>query len=112
VVAGAIFLSSPHFVGDKHEAKRAIDRFLKCQHKGFGVTVASDGDVEVLMSLCKAFDCIALEVPVVSAYETKETSAHRGIFAKFRSKGLVCFPNRAYRLRSRCVRTYSSAGYR
>jgi hypothetical protein len=94
-------------LGDKHEAKRAIDRFLKCQHKGFGVTVASDDDVEVLVSLCKAFDCIALEVPVVSAYETKETPAHRGIFAKFRSKGLVCFVLTA---RLDIVRSYPSLG--
>jgi len=86
VVAGAIFLSSPHFVGDKAETKKTISL------------------------ICKSFERIALKVPVVSAYETKDTSTHRGIFAKFRSKSgrgqvvrYTSYPYLSYRDPTTCL---------
>jgi len=110
VVAGAIFLSSPHFVGDKAETKKTISLLLKCQHKAFGGAVSSDEDVQNLTDICKSFERIALKVPVVSAYETKDTSTHRGIFAKFRSKSgrgqvvrYTSYPYLSYRDPTTCL---------
>ena len=87
VVAGAIFLGAPHLVKEKQEAKRTIDLLLKCQRKGIGRSLSSDYDVEALMDVCKSFELLNLKVPVVSAYESKETSTQHNIFSKFRSKG-------------------------
>jgi len=87
VVAGAIFLGAPHFGMDKQEAKRTFDLLLRCQHKGIGRSLSSDNDVEALMDVCKTFELLNLKVPVVSAYESKETSTQHNLFSKFRSIG-------------------------
>ena len=93
MVAGAIFLGAPHFVGDRQEAKRTFDLLLKCQRKGIGRSLSSSNDVEALMDVCKSFELLDLKVPVISAYESKETSTQNNVFSKLRSKGrnqVVC----------------------
>lgn len=82
-MSGAIFLGSPHLVGDKKDAKRVIDLLLRCQHKGYDRRSASgDIDAESLLEICKGFERTNLAVPVVSIFEAKHTSTPRSVFSK------------------------------
>ena len=113
LVAGGIFLGAPHLVNDKLEAKKVLCLLLKCQRKGIGrnlkyrnklepsaitfwqlqqKTQLIDDDVDALMDVCKSFELLNLRVPVVSVYESKETSTH-DLVPKFRRDQVVC---RAY----------------
>jgi hypothetical protein len=83
----------PHFVQTKEEAKTTFDLLLKCQHKGIGRSLSSEYDIETLMEVCKTFELINLNVPIISAYESKETPTQHNLFSKFQSKGknhVVC----------------------
>ncbi|KAK3328632.1 hypothetical protein B0T19DRAFT_462261 [Cercophora scortea] len=87
VVAGAVFLGAPHLVKGRQEAKKTTDLLLKCQHGRIGRGLSSESDFDALVDLCKAFDRIAINVPVISAFESKETSTHHSLFSKLRGRG-------------------------
>ena len=87
MVAGAIFLGAPHFVGDQEEAQKTFDLLSKCQNKGTGRSLSSNHDVADLIAVCKSFELLNLNVPILSAYESKETLTQRNLFSKFKSKG-------------------------
>ncbi len=48
--------------------------------------MSRDDDTDALLEVCKSFERLTLKIPVVSVYETKETSTSRSIFSKLRSK--------------------------
>lgn len=86
MISGAIFLGVPHFTRTKEEAKATFDLLLRCQNKGIGRNLSSQNDIESLMDVCKAFELIKLTVPIISAYESRETTTHYTLFSKFQSK--------------------------
>ncbi|KAI1425307.1 hypothetical protein F5Y12DRAFT_747918 [Xylaria sp. FL1777] len=87
VVSGAVFLGAPHLVTDQLESKKTFDLLLNCQNKGFGRSLSSHGDITALIHVCKTFELLNLKVPVVSAYEERETLMQSYLFSKFRRKG-------------------------
>lgn len=45
--------------------------------------LTSTGDNALLAKLCRDYELSGLGVPVLSAYESKESKVSRGVFAKF-----------------------------
>lgn len=97
-MSGVLFLGAPHF-RDRLDAKRAFDLLLKCQHKGFGRTLSTDRDILSLMQVCKDFELVNIQVPIISVYESLATSLRRSLFqirAKARDQVVRCLRFGAY----------------
>ncbi|RSL75516.1 hypothetical protein CEP51_010797 [Fusarium floridanum] len=86
VVSGFIFLGSPHLIGDIEDAKKSFDLLAKCRNSGTVKALSSLTELSDLIEVCKSFERLGIQGPVVSAYETKETHLSSGLFAKFRSR--------------------------
>ncbi|KAK4143117.1 uncharacterized protein C8A04DRAFT_29133 [Dichotomopilus funicola] len=75
LVSGAIFLGSPHLVGDKQQAKLVTDLLLRGQYNGDCTGSESDDtDVESVLEICKSFERLNLAVCLVSVVESEDTS--------------------------------------
>ncbi|RSL54940.1 hypothetical protein CEP54_009623 [Fusarium duplospermum] len=86
VVSGFIFLGSPHLIGDIDDAKKSFDLLVKCRNNGTVKALSSLTELSDLIEVCKSFERLGIQGPVVSAYETKETHLSSGLFAKFRTR--------------------------
>jgi len=85
VVSGAIFLGAPHLVSDLATSKKTFDLLSSCENnKGLGRSLSNQSDIAALIQICKAFELVNLNVPVVSAYEEKETSTQSYLFSRVR----------------------------
>lgn len=93
MVAGAIFLGVPHFIKDRNEAKATFDLLIKCQRQKTGRSRSTDNDMDNLIDICKRFELLNLMVPIVSAFESRETSTQFQLFSKLGKKSrasVVC----------------------
>jgi hypothetical protein len=85
VVSGAIFLGAPHLVSDLATSKKTFDLLSNCENnKGLGRSLSKQHEIAVLIHICKDFELLNLKVPVVSAYEEKETSTQSYLFSRVR----------------------------
>lgn len=93
MVAGAIFLGVPHFIKDGNEAKATFDLLIKCQRQKTNRSRSTINDMDNLIDICKQFELLSLRVPIVSAFETRETSTQFQLFSKLGMKSrpsVVC----------------------
>ncbi|KAK3947355.1 hypothetical protein QBC32DRAFT_224369 [Pseudoneurospora amorphoporcata] len=86
VLSGAIFLGTPHITEDWEAANKTLRLLVKCQGKKGARPRLGDDDVTKFIKICKDFDIIPLDIPVLSAYETKGAVPSVKLFHKIFNK--------------------------
>ncbi len=90
MISGVVFLGTPHIKSDRRQAARTLGHILALQSKSLIRYPFSSSDVFVFLEVCRQFEVLNLQVPVISVYESKETSQYIHILAKFiRRRGSV-----------------------
>lgn len=92
VLAGIIFLGFPHVELNQVDQMDILSRIL-CSRPKIRVKIRLEKrDQEDFQTLCQQFEMAKLQVPILSAYETKETKMNRSM--------LGCWRNQAHILRA------------
>lgn len=86
MVARAIFLSVPHFIKEKNKAKATSDLLIKCQRQRTSRSRWTVTDMDNLINICRRFELLNLRVPIISAFESRETSIQLQLLSKFSKK--------------------------
>ncbi|KAF4992470.1 hypothetical protein FGRMN_7141 [Fusarium graminum] len=94
LVSGFIFLGSPHFTQDIFEAKTVFELLLKLRHGGMTRSLSTTDELLDVVKVCKYFETLGFQTPIVSAYESMESQTHQRIWHKFgrKNRGQIIIP--------------------
>lgn len=87
-ISGILFLASPHLRLGTIPDINVIESILRTNPDFTYLKRAwTDKDNVLLQRICAAFEMVNVQVPIISAYETKETKIHRvkKIFSRFQN---------------------------
>ena len=84
VTAGIIFLGTPHTTSDDDKSWEKWRWILKAGRKDIPKQSQTDDDIKMLSELCRNFENLNLQIPVLSVFETEPTKVRDNLIQMIR----------------------------